>query len=157
MKEKIQMPNEDSFFNMFKSGVQKLPILLAIEDKNDNKTNEYFEINKYHKFEEIDTTLIKEMASIKGYSKILIPVITMNYYNAGFAPGTRGDYIKYLTISVFIIENNSIVYSKSLWHVQDVYSASHPYKYRDYHIPIPQEHWDGIIKDLMKEYIERLK
>lgn len=156
MKNKIIISNEDSFLNLVKSGFQKLPLLWSMANENSNKSNEAFERNKLQRFNEIDTILIKEIANNSEYSKILIPVITFNYLNIGFA-SNHGDYLKYLKVSVFIIENNTIIYSSSFYHVEDVYSGSHPYNYKDYHIPIPQEHWDGLIKEVMKEYTERLK
>ena len=33
----------------------------------------------------------------------------------------------------------------------------HPYEYEDFNIPISKEHWEGLFREVMKEYIKWLK
>ena len=56
-----------------------------------------------------------------------------------------------------MVKNNRVIYYKQMRYVEKVYSKNHSYDFEDFYIPIAQKHWNGLVREVMKEYIERLE
>ena len=155
--------NNDSLFTIFKEAINKTSLPIYFESKGRNLSNKKI-IERYHsRFKHISLEDMKIYANVKdvGDSKqTIIPVIKFNFH-ADTHAGTYGSAIKYyithLSLSVFIFENNNIVYYKKMRHIEKVDDEYIPNYYNYYQVPIPPDNWDGLVKEAMKEYIERLE
>ena len=159
--------NNDSLFTVFKEAINKTELPIYFESKGRNFSNKKI-IEQYHsRAKHINPEDINVYANIKdvGDSKqIIIPVIKYNYHseNDCGAAGCDRYFITHLSLSVCIFENNKIVYYKKMRYVERVdvehipnYNYYNHYNY--YQVPISQDKWDGLVKKVMKEYIERLE
>lgn len=147
--------NDDSLFNILKGSFSKLAIPLINDTPYINKTSEEFENNIYQKYNKnFENAILNLAAEGNKDNWQLIPVVTFNYHIyhiAGY------NLLTDLLISLFIVHQNEIKYYKHLRYPHSESIDGSPPKEAHSWLPIPQEHWDGIVKDVMKEYIERLK
>jgi len=153
--------NDDSLFNIFKASLKRLDLPIKYNTVNNNKLTDEFIRNHFLKYKNIDKEYIKRMTKQLNGKTAVIPIILklFNKFTNVSSGGadTYPSYICHFSLAVFIIKNNKIIYYKQMRHVESVYGEFHPYKYEDFHIPIPHEHWDGLVREVMKEYIERMK
>ena len=153
--------NEDSLFSLFKISINKLDLPLIIADENKNlKTTDCIK-NPLLKYKKIKKDSLFSIAN-KNLNKLsLVPIIYLNYTSRTHITISGADpyphYLCFLNIALFVISDNKVIYFKNMYHVEIVDAEYHPYKFEDFHIPIPQEHWDGLVREVMREYIERMK
>lgn len=155
--------DNDSLFNIFKLSLEELQIPIKIDDRNINLSNKNI-IDKYQsRYKNLDGEYLKQVVnSTNKKMKVIIPVIKFNYYIDSHLDiaGPNDDYfICHFSLSIFIVHNNEIVYYKKMRHKESKDMEHYPYSYNSFHlnIPIPQEQWDGLVNEVMKEYIERLE
>ena len=153
--------NNDSLFTVFKEAINKTELPIYFESKGRNLSNKKI-IERYHsRFKHINLEDIKIYANVKdvGDSKqTIIPVIKYNYHseNDCGAAGCDRYYITHLSLAIYILENNKVIYYKKMRCVEKS-DFSIPDYYNYYQVPIPPDNWDGLVKEVMKEYINRLK
>lgn len=153
--------NDDSLFNKFIDSFELLELPLNLNNAHNNKITESFLKNRYSRYKKIDKDYIKAIAKKQDEKTFIIPII-FKYFKSIRHGGIAGadtypTFYCHFSLAVFIIKNNKIIYYKQMRHVESVDSEFHPYKFEDFKIPIPQEHWDGLVKEVMREYIERRK
>lgn len=150
----------DSLFNVFKSGINKLNLNLRNVEGGRNYAQLSFFSDAHLSYQKINRSLIFKSASQFPDKTIIFPVI-LNYHRL-FKDFDRSSHHfpkfgYYLTLAVFIVKNKEVLYFKQTRHFVLVNHRDHPFKFEDFHIPIPQEKWDELVKEVMHEYIERLK
>lgn len=155
--------NSDSLIDIFKISISKIESINVCVNKplfNRVKSDSY-RSNPLLKYKKIDRNEIISLARI-GLNEIsLIPVINFSFYSTRWSGSGQSDtyprFICHFNIAVFIVKNEEIIYYKQMRYVEKVNSEFYPYEFEDFHIPIPQKHWDGLVREVMKEYIERLE
>ncbi len=153
--------NSDSLFSIFKKSINKTGLTICFGDKGKNLSNKkiierYNSQSKHIGSEDINVyPNIKDGADSK---RIIFPVIKFNFRTDNHCGSAGCDefYITNLSLSIFILENNNVIYYKKLRHTEKS-DLSFPDHHSFYQLPIPQEKWNNLVKDAMKEYIERLK
>jgi hypothetical protein len=152
--------NEDSLVGLFKFSIQNLKIPLHFSLSTTNKLNEDFERNPALKYKGMKLKTLLLSNNIKNNQTILLPIINFNFNKSHSAhPAGRDPYPHYvchLTLAVFIVKDEEVIYYKQMSHAEIVDGEFHPYPYEDFNIPISQEKWDGLVREVMKEYIERV-
>lgn len=154
--------NNDSISSVFSQAVKGTSLPISFQNNGRNLSNQQiissFQSRARHVSKNTIIDLIKTIR-IDNSSKVIIPVIKFNYhtYNGGSVAGVTKYFVTNLSLSIFIIENNEIIYYKKMrYEVRaDDEHISRYHKY--YPLPIPQEKWDGLVKEVMREYIERLE
>jgi len=153
--------NYDSLINIFKHSLINTDAPIILEKSRQNLGISIFKENHMGKFRKINKDDLFEIAKINTNNFKLIPVIRLNFTTSTGLTTSGADtyphFLCFLDIAIFVIKNNKIVYFKNMTHMESVDGEFHPYKYEDFHIPIPQEHWDGLVREVMKEYMERLR
>ena len=155
--------NSDSLIQIFRNSINQIQeINTVFNDSLINKKNEDFYLNPRLEYKKIDKEDIILLASKDTNTVSLIPVFLTSFGEVrdpslGAGEYTYPELICHLSLAVFIVKKNQIIYYKKMRYVEIVHRKYHPYDYEDFHIPIAQEHWDGLIRVVMKEYIERLE
>jgi hypothetical protein len=158
--------NFDSLFNHVEKSLIKLDIPILIEKNLINKyTKNLYSYNKTvnpTNQQKINIDTLKSIVNTKGNNELIfIPIVNFYFDQVRTGAGPAGldpypTFVCHLTISIFIFRNNEIIYHKRMRHTEMVDAEYHPFSYLDFKIPIPQEHWDGLVREVMKEYIEQL-
>ena len=150
--------NNDSLFNIFKKSINKTGLTICFGDKGKNLSNKKI-IERYHsRAKHISPEDINVYANIKdnpNSKRIIIPVIKFNFYTDRTTTGSGGDYITHLSLAIYVLEKNNVVYYKKMRHMEKQHDLSA--HLNDFQVPILQEKWDKLVLDVMKEYIERLE
>ena len=154
--------NSDSLIHVFKTSISKIEAVnISVNDQIFNRVNNSYYSNPLLKYKKIDKEMLISFASNDTSVLSLIPVILFSFNASRWSGSGQFDtyprLICHLNIAVFIVKNQEIIYFKQMRYVEKVDGEYHPYEFEDYHIPIPQEHWDGLVQEVMKEYIERLE
>ena len=148
----------DSLSKIFINSLAKLNLPIDLTSNKYTIHNKRCINGNYTKKRNIDIECLKNIVSRKN-EYILLPILELSFnksYNVN-AAGSDMYLTTLISISIFIFKNDEIVYYKQMSHSERVDNESHPYSYTDFNIPIPQKHWDGLVKEAMKEYIERLE
>ena len=149
--------DNDSLYNHFKDALKKTDFSLHFSELSENSEINNFNENKYLESKKLDDSKIIEYANscVNCKDLIMVPIIYINYKSGVIASNAGGEkyYLCQVIISIRLIRNNEIVYFKQMRMVE----PGDEENYRNYHFPIPQEKWDGLVREVMKEYIERLK
>lgn len=92
------------------------------------------------------------------YNKtVIVPLISKSYSAFRNSDGPGYYYICRFYLTIFVVRNKEIVYSKQLYYVTSEYDETSPL-FRDItNTPIPQKYWNGLFRETMREYIERVK
>lgn len=150
--------NNDSLFTIFKKSINKTGLTICFGDKGKNLSNKKI-IERYHsRAKHISPEDINVYANIKdnpNSKRIIIPVIKFNFYTDRTTTGSGGDYITHLSLAIYVLEKNNVVYYKKMRHMEKQHDLSA--HLNDFQVPILQEKWDKLVLDVMKEYIERLE
>jgi hypothetical protein len=153
--------NSDSLKTIFDRALTKTAVPIIFQKSSKNLGISIFKENPKLKFKKININDLFDIAYNNANNFKLIPVIALNFTTSTGLSTSGADtyphFLCFLDIAIFVIKNNKLVYFKNMVHMEKVDGEYHPYKYEDFHIPIPQEHWDGLVREVMKEYIERLK
>jgi len=153
--------NEDSLFSLFKISINKLDLPLIIADENKNLKTPDFINNPLLKYKKINKNSLFSIANNNPNKLSIIPILRQNFTTSTHKTTSGADpyphYLCSLNIALFVISDNKVIYFKNIFHMESVYAEYHPYKFEDFHIPIPQEHWDGLVREVMREYVERMK
>jgi hypothetical protein len=151
--------DRDSLAKIFTNSLAKLNLPVNITPDKIRVYNKRCLNGEYVRKKNIDFDCLKMLRRRNNNEYTILPIIELMFsksYNVN-AAGSDTDYITLLSISIFIFKNDEVVYFKKMSHLERVYSEFHPYLYTDFNIPIPEEHWDGLVREVMNEYIERLK
>ena len=156
---KIQL-KDDSLINILKSSLIKLPLNFSQTEDNNNYDNLSFFSGEYLTYEDINKSLLFKTANSYSDKKIIFPIL-LKYYKqrTNFDPA-RTVYPRFychLTLAVLVVENCEVLYYKQVRHQEIVNAEHHQFEFEDYHVPIAQKHWDELVQEVMKEYIERLE
>ena len=149
--------DHDSLYNHFSEALINTEIPILFSDSSKNVHINDFRDNRYLYARKIDDTKIKEQAGacLNCTNLVMVPIISIRYEAVNYASGA-GSNILYscrITLSIRLVKDNEIVYFKQMRIVE--YGDRD--NYRNYNFPIPQEKWDGLLREVMKEYIERLE
>ena len=151
----------DSLFTIFEKSIKKTQLPISINN-NRNVSNKRI-IDKYHsraKHIKAENIKVYTKASKMGNSKrVIIPVIKFNFNTDNHCSDAGCDtyYVVHLSLAIFILENNEVIYYKKMRHEEKLDDDNIPDYYNYYNVPIPKEKWDKLVLDVMKEYIERLE
>lgn len=153
--------NSDSLIQIFKKSISHIKgINLHFNDSLKNKKNSSHYANPSLQYKKIDKEAIISLASKDNNSTSLIPVIQFAFNASRWSGSGQFDtyptLICHFNIAIFIVKNQDIIYSKQMRYVEKVDGEFYPYIFEDFYIPIPQLHWDGLVREVMKEYIERM-
>ncbi len=151
----------DSVLNILSDALEKSGIKI-IRNEGRNFCDSTFHFNTLVKLKKID---INKIISIANYDSTLtlIPVIYINnrsiknsYITSSGIPD-GGYYLRdtFLTIAVYLIKDNEIVYLKSAW-FGPVSSRTATYNEEPLK-KLEQEHWDKLVRLVMNDYIDRLE
>ena len=152
--------NNDSLFNIFKESVNNAELPIYFDNKERNLSNKNM-IESYHsRASDIDIESINRFTTIEftdDLKRVMIPVIKFNFHSDNHcgSPGCDKYYVTHLSLSIYIIENNELIYYKKIRCVEKS-DFSIPDYYDYYQVPIPKEKWNTVLKKVMKEYTERL-
>ena len=151
--------DRDSLSKIFVNSLVKLNLPVNITPEKTRIYNKRCINGEYVRKKNIDFECLKKLRRRNNNEYTILPIIELMFsksYNVN-AAGSDTYYITLLCISIFIFKNDEVVYYKQMGHSERVDSEFHPYSYTDFNIPIPQKHWDGLVREVMKEYIDRLK
>ena len=152
--------NDDSLYNILKGSLSKLKLPIHYKSNKTNYSNLSYFIDKYLPYEKINKSLIFKSANSFNDKHLIFPVLQLYFrQRINFDPSITvyPRYYCYLSLAIFIVKNREVLYYKQVRHEEVVNKEYHPYEFEDYHVPISQENWDGLVKEVMKEYIERLE
>lgn len=154
----------DSLFNLFKDAVSNLGLPVEVNKNNSNRMS-----GKFLKYNELDHKYPEDkglayIISVVGDTQnktVMVPLISKLYERYWAVNSAGSDTYPYficrMYFTVFLVRNKEIIYSKQLRYVETIDSEFHDFEFHDFHIPIPQKHWDGLFREVMKEYIQRLE
>jgi hypothetical protein len=151
--------DRDSLSEVFVNSLAKLNLPVNITPEKIRIYNKRCINGEYVRKKNIDFECLKKLRRRNNNEYSILPIIELLFstsYQTGSA-GSSAYYVSLLSISIFIFKNDDVVYYKKMSHPESVDSEFHPYSYTDFNIPIPQKHWDGLVREVMKEYIERLE
>jgi len=160
-KNEVAEINEDSVLNIFSAALKKSNIKIIINSK-ENLCDSTSHFNVPVKLSKIDNDKITSISNPDSTLK-LFPVIYINnrslkhlYFTSNGIPG-GGEYLRdtFLTIVIYLIKNNEIIYLKSARYgpvssETATYDEEPPKK-------LEQEHWDRLVRLVMSDYIKRLE
>lgn len=155
---KIEL-NDDSLFNILKSSLSKQQLNINYEDENHNYSNLSFFSDEYLTLKKINKSILFKSASDYPDKKLIFPVLLKYYKHRTNFDASVTVYPRFycqITLAVFVVQNCEVLYYKQVRHEEIVNKEYHPFEFEDFHIPISQQDWDDMIKEVMKEYIERL-
>lgn len=154
------LANHDSTFQMFKTLLGQMDVPLKVKDGGENLQRLSFFGHEQLTYPDINKSLILKSALEFENKYVLFPIV-LNFYKRlnSFDAQSHGSerYGNYITMAVFIVKNGQVVYYKQVRHLEIVEESKHPYAYEDFFIPISQDLWDGLVKEVMRDYIARLK
>jgi hypothetical protein len=157
---KIAIEN-DSIMNIFIHSINKLGLPIQTSNKIENIEQLNCTTGKILKYKNINKKCLKESFIQKKYKAYILPIISLSFGKSTHLSTAGADkyphFVVILDVAIFIIKNDEVYYYKQMSYVESIDSEYHPYKFEDYKIPIPQKHWDGLVKEVMREYLERRK
>lgn len=152
----------DSVKNLFDSSLTQTKLNVYFNTNGENRVNEQFLDNTYMKPRKVnrDTILFYSKDNSKDYT-VLFPIVSFSsdsfstsaFGFSGVVPGESMYHIR-LTLTIYLIKNGEIIYigqvrTSHVHQINDRYNEDNKQK-------IPLERWDGLVKEAMDEYIERL-
>ena len=160
--KKVEL-NSDSLIRIIKESINQIEgINFIFNDSLKNKKNKSFYLNPRLEYKKTDKEDIILLASEDTNVVSLIPIVLKSFGvtrdpSLGAGEYTYPELICHLSLAVYMVKNNKIIYFKQNRYVEIIHRKKHPYEYEDFFIPITQKHWDGLVREVMKEYIERLE
>jgi hypothetical protein len=150
----------DSLFSILKNVLLETKLPLKFQKTNANLVRYEIEKNINLKFKRIYFTEIIPSTQIFENKSVLFPIISLVYdsYTTGDFE-TKPRHFCYFRIAVFVFKNGKLTYYKQVRHNERVDAKTFKYQItdRNFNIPIPQQHWDGMVQEVMREYFNRLK
>ena len=150
----------DSLFAIFKTGLDQLDLNLRYIEDGRNYAQLSFFTDEHLTYEKINKSLIFKSASQFPDKTIVFPVI-LNFYKIFQDFDMSSNYYPklayYLAVAVIVVKNKKVLYFKQTRHLEFVSQKNHLHKYEDFHFPIPQEKWNSLVLEVMRDYVERLK
>ena len=147
----------DSLYNHFIKALINTELPIYFPDSSKNVQINDFRENRYLNARKMDQAQIKELAEscINCTKLVMVPIISIRYEATRFGSSAGGDilYSCSIEIAMNLVRYDEIVYYKQVRIVE----LGDRENYRNFSFPIPQEKWDGLVREVMKEYIERLK
>lgn len=152
--------NHDSTYQMLKTSLGQMDVKLKSIDGGENLQRLSFFGHEQLTYHDINKSLILKSALEFENKYVLFPVV-LNFYKRlnSFDAQSHGTerYGNYITMAIFIVKNGQVVYYKQVRHLEIVEESKHPYAYEDFFIPISQDLWAGLVKEVMRDYMARLK
>ena len=146
--------NADSVFDVFRNALNKTGLPIKYDSISRNRCS-YDIKKKYPKIWRRRSKEILELFSIEN-RVVLVPYINI-YETWGVvlkgSPATEGDFFRnsFLSIGLFIVQNDKVVYKKTVRHVVSLNYESR----EDPIIRQTQVHWNKLVELGMKDYRER--
>ncbi|WP_114752798.1 hypothetical protein [Pleomorphovibrio marinus] len=159
--------NKDSLLMVFKKSIYKIDFNLIDINLSKNLIDSSLYRQQAVRIGHIDDTYIRTLAdSIIGNVKLIPIIYAHNQYSfvTSFSGvgnfSSKGWYfITYLSLFVFVIKEDEIVYSRHIRYKSDQVWADS----REEILAVPplaavkQEHWDELVRLAMEDYIKRLR
>jgi hypothetical protein len=152
--------HEDSIFTIIKSALNKLNLNIEQVEQGHNYAALSFFSEEHLTYDHINKSLLFKSASTLPGKYVLFPVLLIYHERLVNLDATRPGFPKFscsLSLAIFIVKDDEVVYYKQSRYNKTVKKDDHPYDYEEFIIPVPEERWDGLVREVMKEYIERLK
>ena len=152
--------NVDSIFNHFKSALLNTKLNFEISKKTYPFCDSSFYSNNRMRIENLNIDKVKNIA--KGSGLKLVPIIYLDsHYQKHFIVGSSGvvsggHFVKQtvLRVLICIIDNDEIIYLRSVQSFSDTYDS---YDKKEKRTNIEQKHWDNLVELAMRDYIKRMK
>ena len=161
-KNVTEIPTDlDSIFSMFQSSLTRLNLPIQYHDIEYHCDEDLLK-NYMKKVSKIDTNKIIHLASKQPGIVHLIPIIYVTKWDkrlftigARFSPNASVYRSHHVTIIVYIIKNERIIYSRKFEKPGEglVISIQDPDPLSD----ITQKHWDKLVRRTMRAYVKNLK
>lgn len=153
--------NEDSVFNIFSSSLSNLDLSITYNGTLDNIADKKFHDNPYMKYKKIDINRILTMCNGKRDQLIMFPIISyINFYSKPFSISGSSNIVTFekiyntsLSISIFLIKNEEIIYFKSMFIKESHYMNEEITE----HYRFSKDRWDELVRLVMLDYMERLQ
>ncbi len=153
--------NNDSLFQVFKNAVINSSLPVDISPVNHNRMSSaligYDKMN-HRVLASGNLNYIIGVAKQSNHKLVLVPLITKSYVYTDYLGGPECSYWVELYLTIFIVHKNEIIYSKQMSKREEsVIIHTHPLDFDYNKIQVPQKYWDGLFRETMREYIERVK
>jgi len=153
--------NSDSVFTVFKTALFRIKNNIVVKEGNFNFSDSTFHRNWGRRF---DNDLLSRIISItQGQGKLhLVPLIKMTqaarsgmyFTSSGAAGGSRYLIQNQLELVIYLIKDNSIIYSRAAFCLGRSYPA---YDLKEIQHTLTQQDWDELVALVMKDYVDRLQ
>ena len=153
--------NADSVFGLFRASLCKLQKNVIVEEGNLNIIDSSFHRNWTKRFDSEHTARIISLSKDKNRLQ-LVPLLKMThgsrsgmyFASSGAVGGSRYLLRNDLDLIVYILRNDSIVYSRAAFFLGEEYPA---YDLKDIQHTLTQQDWDELVALVMKDYVDRLQ
>ena len=161
VQEHLHSIDEDSIISIFKNSLNRVSLSMSFDKGVTNAIDNSFHGNWRKPFD--DELVRKITSSIAQDNKLyLVPLIKlennfqtgMYFTSSGSAGGSRYLMRGKLSLIIYIVKNNSILYCRSGLFLSDLYPS---YDMRETIHTLTQKDWDELVALVMKDYIERLR
>jgi len=151
----------DSVVEIFKTSLSKLSLNIDYKKYSTNNVDSTFHQNWRKPFDHCLQEKIYSLAKDKSEIQ-LVPLIkiTNNYQSgmyftsSGAAGGSRYLMRGKVYLIIYLIKNNSIIYSRSGLFLSDLHPA---YDMKEVMHTLTQQDWDELVALVMKDYLDRLE
>jgi len=142
----------DSLYNHVRIGLENSGLSVHFSESGGQKFFYDFERNSGIMRRNIDLEQVIQAANacLDCTSPVLIPIINVRYERLSADSAT--EFMCFITLYVFLVQNDEIIYYKE----RRMWQEGNEENYNNYDFPVPQEKWDRLVREAMKEYIERL-
>lgn len=150
----------DSLFGVFKKAVKNSGIPIVLKETNQNRMSNKFIRDDEMNHEVLSNDNLGYIAEVAGNSYnrlVIVPLISKSYTYGKIPEDPEWYYVCRLYLTIFVVSNNEILYSKQMDYVESITSQLSPLDFDPRDIQIAQKYWDGLFKETMREYIERVK
>jgi hypothetical protein len=153
--------NEDSVFTKFEETIHGISDKVVFKESSLNLYDTTYHRNWGKRFPHDMLLKIKQLPQEKGKLN-LIPLIKltqamrsgMYFTSSGSVGGSRYSVQNQLELVVYVIKDNSILYSRAGFCLGEPYPA---YDVTDLQHTLTQKDWDELVALVMKDYLERAK
>jgi hypothetical protein len=153
--------SEDSVFRIFKNSLLRVTTNTVVAEDNFNFIDSTFHGNWRKTFDSaLERNILSQCNS--GGRLQLVPLIKFTqstrsglyYTSSGAAGGSRYLIQNKLYLIIYLIEDNSIVYSRAAFCLGHSYPA---YDITEVQHTLTQKDWDELVALVMKDYIDRVQ
>jgi hypothetical protein len=153
--------NPDSIFGIFKNSLEQFDFPIKFYSKSNVYCDSSFYLKRLTNIKS-DEIIVSETIESIGSGKIqMVPVILID--NSDMVVGsvspagalnTQKSRSTFLRIIIYLTRDDQIIYKKAMF-----YSAKPAYVNdgQKVEVNIKQEHWNELMRRIMKEYVQRLK